>query len=200
MSKFKARYIIIPLIICGLMGGTAAAGIQKQKSKNIAKVTSVDDINQPGFFMDLEEGGRDSYIGTLKKGSVQYVKVNEELIIDDIMVKKGDTVKKGDKLFTYDLNSLRIALAESEKDLKAVENEIKVAENELTVLKKLQPSENAPKVIEQINEPINEPASEEEEETFDEPIPMPEFMYEKRITADTPYIQGNGSESEPYVY
>ena len=200
MSKFKARYIIIPLIICGLMGGTAAAGIQKQKSKNIAKVTSVDDINQPGFFMDLEEGGRDSYIGTLKKGSVQYVKVNEELIIDDIMVKKGDTVKKGDKLFTYDLNSLRIVLAESEKDLKAVENEIKVAENELTVLKKLQPSENAPKVIEQINEPINEPASEEEEETFDEPIPMPEFMYEKRITAKTPYIQGNGSESEPYVY
>lgn len=204
MSKIKARYIVIPLLVCALLGGTAAIGLNKQQNGNYVNVTKVSEANNPGFMTDLATyGGEEtSYTGTLKKGSIQYVKVNEQLKIDDILVKKGDEVKKGDKLFTYNLDSLEIALAESENMLNTKVNEIKIAENELAVLKKLQPSENAPRVIEQVEQPVYEP----EEETFDEPIPipepepMPEFKYEKKITAKTAYEEGSGTQSEPYVY
>ena len=199
MSSFKLRYVVIPVLVLGIMGGTAAVGLNKQSSKNIANVVTVSEANEPGFLEDMAMESSNNYIGKLKKGSVQYVKLNEKLVIQDMLVKKGDTVKKGDRLFTYDLNSIKIALAEAENTLSTCENEIKVAENELAVLKKLQPSENAPKVTEYQIEPEDEP---EQDETVDlpQPEPVPEFKYEKKITAKTAYESGAGTEQDPYVY
>ena len=187
MGKFKKRFVVIPILVLAI-GGVFYSALEAKRSS--ASVVSVVKVSEADESYDMY-GEESSYSGSLKKGSVQNVKVNTELKIDEVKVKKGDKISKGDVLFTYETKSLELNAEEAENNVKAVENKIKIAENELSVLKKLQPSENAPKdyvpeVIEQV-------------ETFDVPSVV-KFEYEKRITPDSIPVMGNGSADEPFIF
>ena len=198
MSKFKASYIILPILSVAIAAGIVLGAKAKAESKGTARVVSASDANESSVLAFGYDDAEDGYYGILKKGSVQSITLNPEMKIQDVLVKKGDTVKKGDKIFTYDLNSLKIELAESENDVKTTENEIKIAENELEVLKKLQPSENAPQTV----IPNEQNEDEPPEETFDIPTPepLPKFEYEKKITVKSKPLSGNGSYEDPFVF
>lgn len=198
MGKIKARYIVIPVLVLSLIGGVVSAAVEKQNEDTTVNVCKVSKANEKRMLGYLDVGGSD-FVGTLKKGSIQNAKVNEDLKIESVLVSKGDSVKKGDRLFTYDLQSMRIALAEAENTLSTCENNIKVANNELAVLKKLQPSENAPKTV--ANDDDGQPEEQPKVETPDVPTPaVPEFKYDKLITPKSQYIDGSGTADEPFVY
>ena len=200
-SKLKTKYIVIPLLVLSLAGGAFTASLADSSSSDTVKVASVSSLDY-SWVMNMGSGasGGGEFMGTLKKGSVQNVKLNDELKISEVRVKKGD------KLFTYDLDSLKFLLADEENALSTVENELKVANNELAVLKKLQPSENMTTTTtvtvpeEPEVETPDEPLADTDTITdMDTDIPA-EFVYEKRITEKSQPAQGSGTPEEPFEF
>ncbi len=187
-KRFKKRIIVIPAIALIVVGALVFGIVRRNKADSVVKVVNVGEVNSVWF---LEEGGQ--YYGTLKKGSVVNYKAEEELEIEDILVKKGDSVSKGDVLFTYNTKSLEFNANTCENELKAIENKITIANNELTILKRLQPSENAPSDY--------EPEEEPGDETNDVPESyVPTLKLEERITKDTKPYSGSGTSDDPFVY
>lgn len=187
-GKFKKRKIIIPILVLALAGGGIYGYSAKKMNEDVIKVVKVSEVNMP--WLDLSN---DEYYGTLKKGSVVNYKADEELEVDQILVKKGDTVRKGDVLFTYNTKSLEFNLETAENELKAIDNNITIANNELNILRRLQPSENAP---------TDEPEEEEQPtETGDVPDEQtPAFQFELKVTKDTKPVSGSGTQEDPFLY
>lgn len=185
MGKFKVKYVIITLLIVGALGGVGYSYYAKKQAEKVVNVVSIQELNST-YFMDEEV----TYNGTPKKGSILNIKVDTDFEIEDVKVAKGDTVKKGDVLFTYNTHSLELSIEEYENNLHIADNNITVAQNELSVLRRLQPLENAP---EEYDEP-------DDEETEDQPISNPGFDYSKKINKDTKPISGSGTAEDPFTY
>ena len=189
MGKFKARYVVIPLI-CLLGAGAVAGIISVRSSKNVVNVAPVSEIIAEYSYMDDVDSG-DKFYGKLQKGSFANVKADRELKIESVNVKKGDTVKKGDVLISYDIHSLEDSVADAELQIKTITNEIQILDNDLSVLRVLQPSENAPE---------DYVPDDEDEETPDAPDEKEEKKSDTHITDKTVPLAGTGSASDPLIY
>lgn len=191
--KFKKRKIIIPLICIIVVGAITFALAYKKYSDSFIKVIPVSEA--VGMF-NHDGVGKILIKGSLKKGSVQNVNVNNELNIGEVKVEKGDTVKKGDVLIAYDTNLLQLNVDAQQTQIDILTNQIKIAENELVTLKGLIPTENAPVEQPPVEEiPTEAPTNVTVEE--DEPVV---FEYEKQITEKTTPLSGDGSKSSPFVF
>lgn len=191
--KFKKRKIIIPLICIIVVGAITFALAYKKYSDSFIKVIPVSEA--VGMF-NHDGVGKILIKGSLKKGSVQNVNVNNELNIGEVKVEKGDTVKKGDVLIAYDTNLLQLNVDAQQTQIDILTNQIKIAENELVTLKGLIPAENAPVEQPPVEEiPTEAPTNVTVEE--DEPVV---FEYEKQITEKTTPLSGDGSKSSPFVF
>ncbi len=195
MGKFKARFVVIPLAVIIAAGGIFG-GIQYKQSKNIVKVAEVS--GGDSIVGDYGSEVNDlKFYGRLEKGSVVNVKVNNQLKIKSINVKKGDTIKKGDVLISYETHSIEDAVEDAKLQVTTLANNITIADNELNVLKRLQPSENAPQII--IEEPEEEEPDTDSSETPAQPE-TPASKYEKLITEKTIPLGGSGTAEDPLVY
>lgn len=190
MGKFKARYVVIPLIavaVAGTVFGVTAA----KKANDVIKVAPVSEASiEFGGYSDMQDT---PFYGKLRKGSVASIKPNKELKIQSVNVKKGDIVKKGDVLITYDTHSLQDSVLDAELLVKTLTNEMTIADNELDVLRRLQPSENAPQEIE----------DEEEDDTTDSDATAdtPSAMkFESRVTEKSVPLAGSGTAEDPLIY
>lgn len=191
--KFKKRKIIIPLICIIVVGAITFALAYKKYSDSFIKVIPVSEA--VGMF-NHDGVGKILIKGSLKKGSVQNVNVNNELNIGEVKVEKGDTVKKGDVLIAYDTDLLQLNVDAQQTQIDILTNQIKIAENELVTLKGLIPAENAPVEEPPVEEiPTEAPTNVTVEE--DEPVV---FEYEKQITEKTTPLSGDGSKSSPFVF
>lgn len=191
--KFKKRIIVIPLICIIVIVGITALIVSKKYSDSIVKVVSVSEL---GGIYDQSNLGEIYVYGNLKQGSVQKINVNSELSIEKVNVEKGDTVKKGDTVLTYDTELLKLNVEASKIQIDTINNEIKVAENELRTLKGLIPLENAPAVPMPVPMPTEPPKNDIITEE-----PLPELLeYEKEITKKTTPLSGDGSESSPFIF
>ncbi len=198
MKRFKANYVIVPLLILAVAAGMIYSASETENSKDFVNVASVDAISKYyGGFGGADE--ENSYRGTLKKGTVQDVKFSSELKIDEVKVKKGDKVSKGDVLFTYDTSSVIFLKDTSNNNIKKIENEIKIAKNEIEILKKLQPSENAPQDYVPEEPEVTVPEQETEPiRTAD--VPKMNFVYEKLVTTSSEPVSGLGTAEDPFVF
>lgn len=189
MGKFKARYVVIP-ILCLAVGGTAFVYVSVHRSKEIVNVAPVSEVQNEFNYMDDEFGAAATFYGKLEKGSFVNVKTDPELKIDSVNVKKGDTVKKGDVLITYDTHSLKDGVSDAQLQVKMITNEIQILDNDLSVLRQLQPSENAPA------EDDGEPEDADSDETAD----VPQSRFAAVITERTMPVGGSGTQSDPLMY
>lgn len=192
--QIKARYIVVPLLILLAVGG-GFIGKTIYESNKYVKVATVSSAAKEGEMYAMGEEGS-TYYGKLVKGSVVSVKVNNELKIDKVNVKKGDTVKKGDLLISYDTHDLEDSVADADLMVKTLTNDITIAQNELNVLTRLQPSENAPEDFVP-EEPSEEPDTDSDgKETPDEP----DSPFDKLITAKSKPLIGSGKEDDPFIF
>lgn len=204
MSKFKARYIVVPLIVAAVAGGVFGI-VKYRESKNIVKVAPVSGaIEEASMMAESDEG--DKYYGKLRKGSYVNVKVDTELKIESVNVKKGDTVKKGEVLIKYDIHDLQDSLADAELDVKTITNEIEIIQNDLDILTRLQPSENKPREEEPEEEEEEEETdtdsdsdSDSDKETPDKPA-VSESKFEPVITEKSMPLLGTGAVDDPITY
>lgn len=198
MGKFKKRIIVIPLLIAAIAGG-GYAGVRALTAPPSVKVALVDDIVLETTSWGVDNLGKKTYFGKLKKGSVVSVKPDQTLTIKEVKVKKDDIVKKGDLLITYDTHELEDNAADAELAVKTLKNDIEILDNELAVLRQLQPSENKPQEIEE--EPEEEPEdsdtdSDDQKATPDEP----KLMFELKLTATSMPMGGSGTADDPLIF
>ncbi|MBQ1991232.1 MAG: hypothetical protein II233_00455, partial [Clostridia bacterium] len=186
--KFQKKFIVLPLVILIIAGSVTSLLVLKKQADSVVKVVPASELG--GDYGDNLESI--FTMGTLQKGSVQNVIVNDTLSINSVKVEKGDTVKRGDTLIEYNTDILQLNIESKQTEIDILANSIKIAENELATLKGLIPSENAPVV--------EKPTEAPTDDIIIEDI-LPEIVeYEKEITKKTKPLAGNGSENSPFIF
>lgn len=114
------------LILLGiLIIGGGAAGVcwktgvfgQQEVSGDVVYVTQISEINGE------TTGVSNRYAGTVQPQETVEVELESGRTVKEVQVKTGDTVKKGQLLFEYDLSSIQDSLEEAQLELDRLKNE-----------------------------------------------------------------------------
>lgn len=136
----KKKFIIIAIIAAILAGGGFVAykyvlprftSSQPADDGNSVYVTKVSDIVGSS---NAFAGNR--YSGVVETQEVVAVKADSDKTIKDTYVEAGDNVKKGDKLFEYDVEEMKTQLSQTQLDLEQTQSEITSYNNQIASLEK----------------------------------------------------------------
>lgn len=130
MHKIVKRVIIGALVVA-LAGTGAAAGLLQLRKNNQKEVmvTSVSNLVSD-YFMPTT-----SIDGNVTTSVAQNVSVDSDMIIDQVYVAEGDTVKKGDPLISFDTTLVEMELNIARLKHKKLEQDLNRAVNRLNSLK-----------------------------------------------------------------
>ena len=81
-----------------------------------------------------------AYSGIVEPQKSVDVKFDAEKVIDEILVSDGDSVKKGDKLFTYNIEAIQLQLEQAKLDAERMQNEVNAGKAEIADLEKAKAS------------------------------------------------------------
>ena len=175
-KKLKKLFIILPVaavLIAGIVIGLVIATKNSEK----AYVMTVGDINS-SWVVSMS-----SYSGTVAESAQENITASSEDSVTEVFVSEGDTVKKGDKLFRYDTDSLQIKVEEKQLSADYCQT---LLERQQTTLETYQ------NIVPYVPAETEEPALQEDmtEETSDVPAEIPaedeaveEESTEKQYTA-----------------
>lgn len=132
----KKRILIVLGIL--IIGGGVAAGTcyklgvfgQESSSGDAAYVTKISDLSEEN------SGTVNKYAGVVEPQETVYVKLESGRSVKEVQVKTGETVKKGQLLFEYDLSSIQESLEEAQLELERLQNEATTLEEENATLEK----------------------------------------------------------------
>ena len=129
MSMMKK--VIIGLVITALIAAGAAGGLSYMKKANVQEVmvVSVDSIADDYYMPST------TLEGTITSNVSQSVKIDKDVIIDQVYVNKGDSVSKGDKLITFDMTLVEMELNITKLKKQQQEQDMNKAVNRLNSLK-----------------------------------------------------------------
>ena len=116
--------VVTTMVVVPMMSGETAGA-------NTAYVTKISDMNSS----DIAFSGN-RYGGVVEMGDIVSVKADSDKIIKETFVKEGDTVKKGDKLFEYDVEQMKLQLSQSQLDLEQAKSEITSCNNQISILER----------------------------------------------------------------
>ena len=124
------RRIVVFLVIIALVGAGGYYGISYMKKNNEKEVVVVEvsSITADDYFWF---GSDSSLTGNVVTNVIQNVRIDKDVIIEELLVEEGDTVKTGDKLMTFDLtlvdmelNIMQLKKQQQELDLKKAERRL----------------------------------------------------------------------------
>lgn len=126
------KKILIGVLVTALAaGGTAGASVYFRKNnQDTVSVVSVESLASP-YYMD------DTMLdGNVVTNVSQNIVVDKDMIIQEIYAQKGDSVKKGDKLISFDmtlvqmeLNIAKLKKQQQEQNLNKAVNRLKSLQN-----------------------------------------------------------------------
>lgn len=130
MHKIVKR-VIVGAVVVALAGTGAAAGLLQLRKNNQKEVmvTSVSNLVSD-YFMPTT-----SIDGSVTTSVAQNVSVDSDMIIDQVYVAEGDTVKKGDPLISFDTTLVEMELNIARLKHKKLEQDLNRAVNRLNSLK-----------------------------------------------------------------
>lgn len=118
----KFRYIAAGLVLALGLTGCAGAGTE-------VKVQRVDQLSAAA-------AAADRFAGVVVSEDAVNVGREMDMVIDEVKVKVGDTVKKGQKLFSYDSDDLNLTLDKQELEQDRLENQIDQMEDQIKEVEK----------------------------------------------------------------
>lgn len=184
MNKVLKR--LIAVIVAGsLTCGGVYGGLIVYRTTNRVPVNvySVGEIAQNTYYYFEDE---QSY-GTISSDRIQSCFLSSTQNVKQVMVTQGQTVKKGDPLYTFDTTLTEIQLARAENDLAQQQLNLKHAEDDLAIINRLSPS--------------SEDSGEGDFGETEEPESTPEEVEEYYEPEETNrLLSGDGSHSDPYVF
>ncbi len=128
----KAGKIIAGLVTVALVTGSTAAGLSYIKKRNVkqATVVPISSLTDSYYYDET------SLYGTITSNVTQQISVDKDMIIDEVFVKKGDSVKKGDRLISFDttllemeLNIAKLKRQKQEQDLNSAASKVQRIQN-----------------------------------------------------------------------
>lgn len=90
------------------------------------------------------DGVIERFAGVVEPQETKKYSVQSDRTVAKTYVKEGDEVKKGDKLFTYDIDTMKDKLEEAKIDLERLQNEVDVSEAKQEQLQKQLDSASTP--------------------------------------------------------
>lgn len=122
--KKAVTAVVTALIICGAgVGGYFAwkkLSADSENSSTKVYVQKVSDLNTAAGF-DISAT---KYSAVVEAQASADVKFDSSKTIDQILVKEGDTVKKGDKVITYDIDSIELQLDQAKLEAERLQAQI----------------------------------------------------------------------------
>lgn len=184
------KLIIAMTSVAVVAGGTFGAyelNERRKTNKAVAEVTPV------SLMTDYYYGDTLELSGMISSGNIQNVMPDDSKLVEEVLVKEGDSVKKGDPLLKYDITALELDLKQKENAVAVADSDIKTANKELTKLKNLKSSEAMPEPPEPTSPPTEPPTEPVEPE-----YPEVETKDIIKNTADS--VSGDGSGSNPLKF
>ena len=128
----KSRKIITGILVVALAGTGIGAGLMQMK-KNSVKTVNVTPVS--GLLQQYYSSNT-TIDGTVTASATQTVSGDKDLIVDQAYVAKGDAVKKGDPLISFDttlvemeLNIAKLKKQKQEQDLNKAQARLKSLQN-----------------------------------------------------------------------
>lgn len=135
-KKRICTVIIVLVIICAVcVGGffvwkkTGKGGSKSSQKVYVQKVSSLNTVS------DFKLSNR-SFLGVVEAQESVDVKYDSSKTVDEILVKNGDSVKKGDKLLTYDVEAINLQLEQAKLEVERLQNEITSNKSQIAELEK----------------------------------------------------------------
>ena len=182
---------VIALLCLALLAGGGYFGYRKYKSSRDDKiVVDVVPVNMMAQTADMYMySGNDTW-GQISAANAQRVYVDTNKLVQEVFVKEGQNVKKGDTILEYDMTVVELELTQKENKVRMAEQDIKMAEKKLNELKGLRPSEEAPA-----------PDPEPDPEPEPEPQPEPEPLHTAdELTGAMQPVAGTGTQEDPLIF
>lgn len=133
-AKGIVKGIVTAAIICGLGAGGWMLykhyGVQAPGSSEkvyVQKVATVNTVGGANLFAT-------NYAGVIVAQKTVDVKYDTTKTVDDVLVHEGDTVKKGAKLLTYNVESIQLEIDAAKLEVERLQNQIKTNELEIATL------------------------------------------------------------------
>lgn len=195
MRKIKIfqKKVIIPFIVILVIVAVATLGIYFYKKNNVKEVSvySIRDVGMTDFWQDSNQTE-----GFVKVDKTQSVYLSDTQQVDKVLVKEGDTVKKGTALIKYSTTLTSLELEKKDIDIRKMELQLENAKKELEKIKTYQPG------VPIYGNP-NQIVPETPEPTVPEPIPLSKPLPElsdPNMETDPPPKTGSGTSDAPYIY
>ena len=152
------KKILIGVLVTALAaGGTAGAAYYfRQNNQDTVSVVAVESLASP-YYMD------DTMLdGNIVTNVSQNIIVDKDMIVQEIYAQKGDTVKKGDKLISFDMTLVQMELNIAKLKKQQQEQNLNTAINRLKSLQNGGPIEEEDSVLSDI--PAGGSSGEDEED------------------------------------
>lgn len=132
MSKKLKKGIIIAACAVGVCGAVwGGLTIARNAQRSDVKVYSVNDFCMTDYWGDTS-----STSGMVTTDKIQKVFLSSSQTVNKVWVAEGDSVRKGDKLISYDSTLTQAAVEQAKIDYDRQDESLTTAKNELEYLKK----------------------------------------------------------------
>ena len=171
MKRKKNKIIVAALlaVVLAAGAGTGAFFLIKRGGKPV-NVFPLSDVAQTDMWMETAQ-----YEGTVRAENLQSVYLSETQQLKEVFVHVGDTVKKGDKLASFDTTLSDLELERQKIDVQKLELSLSTKQTELRRINSMKP--------------------------YVPPTPQPETAPQPLDPVELPKkLSGSGTGENPYVY
>ena len=194
MNKTMKRALLI-------VGGVAVAGgvvwgiltLARNAHRGNVDVYAVSDFSMTDYWGDTSQTS-----GMVSTDRMQKIFLSDTQKVKQVYVKEGQTVRKGDKLLSYDTTLTALDIERAQIDYERQQLQQETAKKELERLLLAQNQEELQAAIDELTAQIDELIKKNQEQWYDEnSVPIPSITtVEGKATA----LQGNGSKEEPLYF
>lgn len=125
--RSAALALLLSLALCLSLTGCGGSGAQDKDTVSVQSVS---------MLMGMDLSGANRYCGVAEPKSTEKVKKDANKDIDEVKVAVGQEVKKGDVLFTYDLESVRLGVEAARLEVEQLANSITSYDKQIAELEK----------------------------------------------------------------
>ena len=194
MNKTMKRVLLI-------VGGVAVAGgvvwgiltLARNAHRGNVDVYAVSDFSMTNYWGDTSQTS-----GMVSTDQMQKIFLSDTQKVKQVYVKEGQTVRKGDKLLSYDTTLTALDIERAQIDYERQQLQQETAKKELERLLLAQNQEELQAAIDELTAQIDELIKKNQEQWYDaNSVPIPSITtVEGKATA----LQGDGSKEEPLYF
>ena len=183
MSKKLKKAIIIAACAVGVCGAVwGGLTIARNAQRSDVKVYSVNDFCMTDYWGDTS-----STSGMVTTDKIQKVFLSSSQTVNKVWVAEGDSVRKGDKLISYDSTLTQASVEQAKIDYDRQDESLTTAKNELEYLKKAKNKETLKQELDKLNAELDALKKKYDEDpdhpyNGDAPVTEGKMDYNKTMT------------------